>query len=145
MALYYSASAHGFFDDAVHPQLPADAQPISAARHRELLTAQAEGAAIEAGADGKPRQRRRTVTLPTRRAAAIAQVKREAARRIADVSPDWRQRNDLRAPTPAGVARFVAIDEIRAASDLIEVQIAAAELAELQQLDIAAHPAWPTE
>lgn len=152
MALYYSAGAHGFFDDRIHADLPADAQPVTAARHRELMLAQAAGAAIEAGDNGKPRLRRPSASIPARRAALIRQVKREASRRITAIAPIWQQLNDMRAAstyppligTPAS-ARFDAIDAVRTASDAIEAQISAADDAALAAIDIANHPAWPKE
>lgn len=142
MALFYSATA-GFLDDAIHATLPSNAQPIGAVRYRDLLAAQASGAVIEANEDGRPRIRRPVVTLTSRRATLIRQVKREAARRIEAISPLWRQSNDLRAPTDEGSARFAAIDAIRAASDALESEIVAADSASLSRIDIAAHAAWP--
>jgi hypothetical protein len=145
MALFYSASTPGFFDDALHLVLPDDAVPISAARHRELLTAQGAGAAIEASDDGRPHIRRATVTVAARRTALVRAVKRQAARRIDAVSPVWRQLNDQRAPSPAGDQRFAAIDAIRAASDAIEAEIAAATGDALAAIDPADHPLWPQD
>jgi len=144
MALFYSATA-GFFDDAIHALLPADAVPITPARHRELLAAQGEGAAIEPGEDGRPRLRRPSTSIAARRAALIRRVKREATRRIEAAAPIWRQLNDQRAPSPAGDARFAAIDAIRSASDAIEAQIATLSADALAALDVAAHPLWPQE
>ncbi|PZU67512.1 hypothetical protein [Sphingobium sp.] len=154
MALYYSASAHGFFDDRINTDLPADAQPLTAARHRELMLAQAAGAAIEAGDNGKPRLRRPSASIAARRAALVRQVKREASRRITAIAPVWQQLNDIRfaATVPAldrigsaASARFDAIDAVRTASDAIEAQISAADDAALAAIDIANHPAWPKE
>lgn len=145
MALYYSASAHGFFDDALHAVIPADARPVTAARHRELLDAQATGATIEAGDNGKPRIRRPVVTTAMRRVALARQVKRETARRIEAVAPIWRQLNDQRAPSPAGAARFAAIDAIRAASDAIEAEIDQLGADALAGFAVADHPLWPAE
>lgn len=145
MALFYSAGTNAFFDDQLHAALPDDAVEISAARHRVLLAAQANGSAICAGDDGKPRIRRPVVTLADRRAALVRRVKREAARRIDAVSPIWRQLNDQRVPSEASAARFAAIDAIRAASDAIEADIAAALSDGLTAIDVAAHPLWPAE
>ncbi|WP_313335794.1 hypothetical protein [Sphingobium yanoikuyae] len=141
MAIFYSADRNGFFDDAIHADLPTDAQPITAGRHRELLDAQAAGATIEAGDNGKPRFRR--PSADARRAALLRLVKREAARRIAAVSPIWRQLNDQRAPTTDGEARFAMIDAIRAASDRIEAQVAALDGAALASFALVSHPFWP--
>lgn len=143
MAIFYSAAHHAFFDDAIHATLPDDAQPISPARHRELLDAQASGATIEAGAKGQPRYRH--PSAEARRAALLRQVKGEAARRIARISPSWRQLNDLRAPSPEGADRFAAIDAIRSASDAIEADIARRPSADLAAIDLALHPLWPAE
>ncbi|KMS58580.1 hypothetical protein [Sphingobium cupriresistens] len=145
MAIYYSALAHGFFDDAMHHTLPADAVQISDDRHRELLAAQGDGATIDADSDGIPRARRPSLTIIARRAMAVRQVKREAARRIEAIAPVWRQLNDQRAPSDASVARFAAIDAVRAASDAIEAEISAAAKGVLVGLDIPHHPLWPAE
>jgi hypothetical protein len=143
MAIYYSATAHGFFDSAIHTTIPDDAVRVAPARHRGLLAAQAEGAVIEAAPTGKPRIRRPLVEDV--RARLLRQVKREAGRRIDRIAPIWRQMNDMRAPGPAADARFAAIDAIRAASALIEQQIASASADQLAALDIAAHDAWPKD
>ncbi|CAM8673032.1 hypothetical protein [Sphingobium sp.] len=145
MAIYYSALAHGFFDDAIHDPLPADAVQISDARHRELLAAQGDGATIDADSDGIPRAKRPSLSIVARRAASLRQVKREAARRIEAISPVWRQLNDQRAPSDDSAARFAAIDAVRAASDAIESAIADAAKAALVALDIPNHPLWPAE
>lgn len=154
MALYYSASAHGFFDDRINTDLPADAQPLTAARHRELMLAQAAGAAIEAGDNGKPRLRRPSTSIAARRTALVRQVKREASRRITAIAPIWQQLNDIRfAATYPPLdrigspesARFDAIDAVRTASDAIEAEISAADEAAIGAFDVANHPAWPKE
>lgn len=146
MAIFYSAATPGFFDSDIHAVMPDDAVEITDARHRELLDAQAEGAAIEPHG-GKPRLRRPTVTVTQRRAALVRRIKREAARRIEAIAPIWRQLNDLRAPTSsvAALTRFDAIDDIRAASDAIEAEAAALAAEAIDAFDIAAHPLWPTE
>lgn len=143
MAVFFSPSSLGFFDDAVHDVLPDDAVPISADRHRELLAAQASGATITADSNGKPRASRPSVD--SRRAAALRQVKREAARRIEAIAPLWRQLNDQRAPTTESDARFAAIDGIRVASDLIEQNVVLLSASAIDVLDIPAHPFWPAE
>ena len=145
MALFYSASTPGFFDDQIHATLPADAVPLTDDQHQQLLAAQGEGAAIGVDSDGHPRARVASLTIAQRRAMAARQVKREAARRIEAIAPIWRQLNDQRAPSDAGAARFAAIDAVRAASDAIEAQIAGAAKAALVALDIPNHPLWPAE
>ncbi|MGW8202637.1 hypothetical protein ACWGM0_08815 [Sphingomonas bisphenolicum] len=145
MQIFYSAQSAGFYADGIHAAIPADAVKISGARHAELLAAQADGAAIVAGHDGRPKIQRAKPTIDERRAAAIRHVKREAARRIEAVAPVWRQLNDQRAPSAQGEARFAAIDALRAASDHIEAAILAAGAADLDALDIAHHPFWPVD
>lgn len=54
MSLFYSASTRGFYDDAIHSTLPADAKPITEQVRANLLAAQSAGKAIEADADGFP-------------------------------------------------------------------------------------------
>lgn len=39
MGLYFSASTRGFYDDAIHATLPADAQPITEQVRAHLLDA----------------------------------------------------------------------------------------------------------
>lgn len=145
MALFYSPA--GFFDDAIHPAIPADAVQITAARHRALLAGQADGRRIVTGDDGRPRLARASAEpIEQRRARLHDRVRREAARRIDAVSPLWRQLNDLRAGDDADARRrFAAIDVIRAASDAIGAQIDDATATALDAIDIAAHPAWPNE
>lgn len=143
MALFYSASAQGFFDDDIHADLPADAVRITRARHTELLAAQASGATIAPADNGRPVILRSSTTLAYRRLAAVLRVKRHAAWLIDAFAPAWRQLNDMRAPSPAGAARFALIDAIRAASDAIESEIIALTAAELDALSIPDHAAWP--
>jgi len=54
MSLFYSASTRGFYDDAIHSTLPADAKPITEQVRADLLAAQSAGKVIEADADGFP-------------------------------------------------------------------------------------------
>ncbi|HWL46297.1 MAG TPA: tail fiber assembly protein [Sphingomonadaceae bacterium] len=54
MTLYYSPSAGGFLDSAIHQPLPGDAVVVTAARHAALLAAQAEGSTIGPDAHGEP-------------------------------------------------------------------------------------------
>lgn len=145
MALYYSASTPGFFDDAIHTSIPNDAAAITPARHRALLAAQAEGATIVAGPEGRPLIHRPRPTIGQRRATLTAQTRKEAARRIDAVSPIWRQMNDQRHPSASGEARFAAIDAIRTASDTIEAIIMTSGDDALTAFGVAAHPAWPKE
>jgi len=52
--LYYSKSTGGFYDTAIHGDIPANAVEITAAEHAALLAAQASGQSIQAGEDGRP-------------------------------------------------------------------------------------------
>lgn len=152
MAIHYSASRHTFLDDRIH-DLPADAVPVTRARHRALLDAQGSGATIVADDKGHPRISRPRVTSSILREQLTRAVKREAARRIEAIAPLWRQLNDLRARGPGAEPyadwpqdvreRFLAIDAVRAASGAIEDDIATLSLAALKALDVAGHPAWP--
>lgn len=54
MALYFSASTLGFYDDRLHSSLPADARELAPERHVELLDAQANGALITSDGNGDP-------------------------------------------------------------------------------------------
>ena len=56
MALFYSKSTGGFYDDTIHTaaQIPSDAVAITEAQHQALLAGQADGQLITAGSDGKP-------------------------------------------------------------------------------------------
>lgn len=144
MTLYYSASAPGFFDSAIHETVPDDAVEITPARHHQLLAAQAEGRPIRANAKGGPIVGSRPkMTAADSRAQAKGAVKREASRRINAISPQWRQMNDMRIASDAGSARFAAIDAVRAASDAIEQEIDSITVEKLAALDIEHHIAWP--
>lgn len=143
MAIFYSAARRGFFDDAVHTDLPVDAVKVSKARHRQLLEAQDQGAQIVPGSNGSP------VLLhlspaPDLRARMVRRIKRIAARRITAISPAWRQLNDLRQMSLAAADRFAAIDAIRAASNLIEQDLAATADTALANFPLQDHPLWPT-
>lgn len=135
-----------FFDSAIHGDLiPKDAIEITPARHAELLEAQAEGKEIYPGRNGRPRYRQRSVDAETLRANLTEQTRNEARRRIRAISPEWRQLNDIREPSEAGRKRFAALDEIRAASALIETAIAQTAAEDLQDTVIADRPEWPTD
>lgn len=137
MPMFFSAATGGFYrPDA---KLPADAVEISDAAHARLLAGQAAGRAIVPGKGGKPVLADR---VPMR-AQLVAAIRREAARRIEAIAPAWRQLNDLRDPTPAAAARFAAIDAVRAASNLIEQDMAATEVPGLPAFPVVDHPLWP--
>jgi hypothetical protein len=54
MTLYYSASTGGFYDDAIHTTLPADALEISTDLHQHLMAEQAAGRCIAADDNDMP-------------------------------------------------------------------------------------------
>jgi len=144
MGLRFSPSTGGFYDTGLHTTIPDDAVPITPARHAELIKAQANGAAIvPSPSTGRPTLQHARRDIATVRAGSTRAVRREAARRIAAISPDWRQLNDLRNPTPAGAVRFTRIDAVRAASDAIEAQLGSATVATLAAFPVRDNPLWP--
>lgn len=142
MTIKYSASARGFFDTSLHASIPGDAVPVAQKRYAALLKGQAEGHQIVPDVRGRPQLRSLApATHASARAACVAAIKREAARRINECMPLWRQINALRDKSDPG---FHQIDAIRAASDLIEQQVEElTEISALQAFDIAACPLWP--
>lgn len=54
MSLFYSASSRGFYDDAIHSSMPADAVPITSQVRQALLEAQSAGKQIEPDGNGFP-------------------------------------------------------------------------------------------
>jgi len=85
----------------------------------------------------------------------IADTKAEAARRIEAILPDWkvnrhRDQLELAIPTTLTVEDYALKQQkrqaIRDASNVIEDYIQAiTDRAEIENLDIKNHPAWPTE
>lgn len=142
MTIKYSAATGGFFDTALHRSVPDDAVTVSAKRHAELLVGQAQGYEIVPDKRGRPTLRSlQPNTLAQAQANAVRQAKREAARRIEERMPLWRQVNALRDNTDPG---FHEIDSIRAASNLIEQAIAeVGTLQALKSFPIADNPIWP--
>jgi len=123
---------------------PESAVEITDARHAALLEDQAEGRAIIADARGRPVVDRRTrPSTETTRVQLIAAIRREAARRIHAVSPEWRQLNDLREPSEAGAVRFARINAIRVASNAIEELAMLLLAADLAAFPVATHTLWP--
>lgn len=141
MAMLYSPATGGFYDTAFEyaDGLPADGVKITADQHARLLAGAAAGRTIRPGKGGKPVLADRVPTP----AQLIAQIRREAARRIELIAPLWRQVNDLHNPSPAATARFAAIDAVRAASNLIEQDLAATDTPGLRSFPITDHPLWP--
>jgi hypothetical protein len=124
-------------------QAPKGAVAISARRHAQLVEALSQGQTVTAGADGKPRTAARRVEPGAQRAQLVAAIKREAARRIDQVAPIWRQVNDARSPTAEGARRFAQIDAIRDASDAIESLLDYAAARDLGAFPVSDNPAWP--
>lgn len=134
----------GFFDDAIHgDKIPDDAIEIGDRRYEELLEAQADGKELYIGDAGRPRYREPRRTADQLRASLATAIRSEAARRIEQISPIWRQLNDSRSMTAAGAARFAQIDAIREAGNLIESTLADTPAETLPDLPIADHPLWP--
>lgn len=50
--LYYSKTTGGFYSDAIHKSIPADAVKITAEKHQALLLGQSQGRRIVAGVNG---------------------------------------------------------------------------------------------
>lgn len=140
--LFFSPSSGGFYHPQVHQKMPDDVQEISVAQHAALMKAQAERGPISVDRNGKPVPAR-APSATSRRALLLPAIRAEARRRIEAISPVWRQMNDMRTPTPASTARFAAIDAIRAASALIEQDLAETGTAALGSFPIADHPLWP--
>lgn len=134
----------GFVPDDSATPVPEGAPRVSRARHAELLLGQAAGAVIVSSpSTGRPVLQQPAQATDAPREAAVRRIKREAARRIAAVSPIWRQLNDQREPSPEGLSRFARIDAIRAASNAIEESVAGAPIAALHGFPIAENPLWP--
>lgn len=156
MALYYSpgyriTAANGdihqgaFFDSALHGRdIPPDAVPIrNEAEYQRLLEARNDGCDIELASSGTLKIVRPVPDLDQRRAELVHLTRQEAARRIEAISPVWRQMNDMREPSEAGAARFAAIDLVRAASGLIEQDIAGSGARALKSFSVADSKHWP--
>lgn len=139
MNYWYSPSARGFYPQkGPHKFKPADAVSVTEAEHTKLFPKDGPQHEIVAGPKGKPQWR--IDALEDRVAACIKAVKIEAGGRIAAILPLSTQMNlvrDGRLDDP----RFAIVDAIRAASNLIEHDIASSE--EPEAVPIADHPLWP--
>lgn len=121
---------------------PADAVNVSAEEHAALFPQGEPQREIEAGPDGKPGHK--VASVEAQRTAAIADVKREAARRIEAIMPMYKQINALRADIDLeSFEGFRMIDHIRTASNIIELDLIESEAPGF--VPIADHPAWPNE
>ncbi|WP_288804059.1 hypothetical protein [uncultured Novosphingobium sp.] len=144
MTLCYAPSTGGFYDTDLHDSVPDDALEVTNELRAQLMDAQAAGAQIALSAEtGLPEALSPLDDVENRRAALVRRTKAEAERRILAISPVWRQANDLRAPCPDAEARFTAIDAVRAASNAIEAELAAAEPDALAAWPVADNPLWP--
>lgn len=54
----------------------------------------------------------------------LSEIKKKTAELIYEVSPEWKQRNDIRKPSPEGESRFDEIDRLRESSNLLEDKLA---------------------
>lgn len=124
-------------------QAPEGAVAISGRRHAQLVEALAKGKTIIPSAKGSPKIIARRVDNGALRTQLVAVIKREAARRIDQVAPIWRQLNDARAPSAQGARRFAQIDAIRDASSAIETLLADVADRDLGAFPISDNPAWP--
>ena len=142
MAHFYSPSTGQWYDDRLSPEMPDDAVRVAPARKAELFAAQASGATIVPGTGGKPRAVRPEGVRP--REQLLRAIKREANRRILTIAPVWRQLNDMRLPDNAPArSRTAAIDAVRAASEIIERDLAETDDAALPAFPVSEHPLWP--
>ncbi len=80
MTLYYSARTGGFYDSHLHKTLPHDAIEISTQTHQALLKDNAQGAQIEANAEGYPQ-----AVFPTQNQ-MLALAKEAALARLTDMT-----------------------------------------------------------
>lgn len=142
MTIKYSASSRGFFDSALHRDIPEDAVTVSSRRHAALLAGQANGHEIVPDARGRPQLRSlQPQTVEAAMAACVHAIRQEAARRIYQRFPVWKQLNALRENRDPG---FHEIDAIRAASNLIEQQLdAVTTLDGIAAFPVLDHPLWP--
>lgn len=157
--IFYSAAAGGFFHEANHPDLPADAVRVSALRHRQLIEGQATGRAIVTSDKGQP------LLAPAKapnaeqlRKRAVADLQAEASRRIYAVASIEQQSNDNAAIALAALAaaqgttapegltnalvRRSAIDALRTACNHAADLIARMPAANLTHFDATAERLW---
>lgn len=154
--MFFSPSTGGFYDPAIHCDLPDDAIRITRRHYVELVEGRATGQEIVQDRSGKLGLRLPKQGLAELRDLATRIVKSEARRRILAIASLERQANDAAAlamatwsdPSPearAALDRRKAIDAIRAASNAIEAVIARMPAANLKAFDASTHPLWPSE
>lgn len=91
MTIFFSKTAHGFFDSEIHTTIPDDVVEISAAYHKELIEGQSSEKTIGANENGYP------VLVDVVPAARTAQENKEdAMRRLA--ATDWVNQPDVYDP-----------------------------------------------
>lgn len=140
---FWSPSASGFYDRQVSDMenAPDDLVPITNKKWAQLLLANQNGATIISDDDGQP-----IAVHPVKPSAAdvkrwaTRRIKAEAARRIKMAFPLTAQMNAMR-EGKADDLRFTAVDRIRAASNLIEQDLA--DSASPENFPVADHPLWP--
>lgn len=152
--LFFSPSAAGFLDDAVHSSIPADAVTVSTAEHAELVAARSTGATLQVR-DGRVVAVPRRLTLAERRDRCAAIARADARQRILAIADQDRQSNDNalmalaaldgdRSPElAAALDRRAAIDAVRAACRTLEANIATGTGAALAALDPTHAGHWP--
>ena len=155
----WSPSTGHFYHTEVHgAAIPEDALRVTARRHAELLEGQRQGRSILAGKNGKPALSPiRKPSVDQLRDFAVGDIKAEASRRILAVASIARQSNDnaslaLHALGTASTeafdaawARRSAIDDIRAASNILEHKITTWSALALSSFDASDDGHWPIE
>ena len=85
MALFYSPSLKGFYDDAVNKNMPKDSVEITAEQHQALFEAQSKGKTIQPDANGYPEAVDRVYTNEQ----LIAQYESAAQSNLDAVAKSW--------------------------------------------------------
>lgn len=139
MTYWFSPSTGAFGLDAWgKKKRPADALSISPRQHARLFPRGEPQREIEPGPDGFPRWKLLD-PAETKEAVRVG-IKREAHRRIEAIFPLTAQINSLRLGKTDD-PRFADIDVIRAASNMIEQDLANSDDATI--FPISDHPLWP--
>jgi hypothetical protein len=145
MKIFWSPSNQGFFGRAgiyADGTVPDDLVPVELDLWQAMISANERGSVIVNGPENLPVAiAPPPPSIEADRLSATQRVKQEAARRIEAILPLHKQINALREFTPETDAAFIQIDEIRHASNLIELDIAESEAP--AAVPIATHPLWP--